>query len=258
MQTQITFATCFYVLKSKFDVSVYHQWMANFVSIVNNFNLVIFTDHNSASLIPITNNPRIKIVIKPIEQFYTYKFRDHWINNHANNILLNERTCWELNMLWSEKIHFVVEAQTHFTTNLYGWCDIGYFRNRINDTHTCALLEWPNPKKLNKLKSDKIYYACVNPSNLKQFAPLVKSNQLLPPEQNTIAGGFFMLHNSMLPLWHKIYYNMLDAFFQKNWLVKDDQQVILYCALKHPKCFILTTENKVTYDNWFMFQRFLQ
>jgi hypothetical protein len=44
-------------------------------------------------------------------------------------------------MLWSEKISFVKETMDnqYFNTEYYGWCDIGYFRNRSNDLHTVFL-----------------------------------------------------------------------------------------------------------------------
>jgi len=49
-------------MKSKFDSNTYIEWMNNFISIVNNFNLVIYTDENSNSRIPevAKENSRIK------------------------------------------------------------------------------------------------------------------------------------------------------------------------------------------------------
>ena len=61
----ITFSSCFYIIKSKFDKDTYINWMNNFISIVNNFNLVIYTDENSLKFINKRENPRIKIIIKP-------------------------------------------------------------------------------------------------------------------------------------------------------------------------------------------------
>ena len=43
----ITFSTCFYVLKSKFSVETYLTWINNLLSVVNNFNLVIYTNKES-------------------------------------------------------------------------------------------------------------------------------------------------------------------------------------------------------------------
>ena len=70
----ITFSSCFYIIKSKFDSTTYVQWMNNFISIVNQFNLVIYTDKNSISYINTNNNPRIKVIIKPIGEFYNFKY----------------------------------------------------------------------------------------------------------------------------------------------------------------------------------------
>ena len=72
----ITFSSCFYIIKSKFDPSIYIQWMNNFISMVNNFNLVIYTDENSSKYIETNGNPLITVVIKPIEQFYNYKYKE--------------------------------------------------------------------------------------------------------------------------------------------------------------------------------------
>ena len=136
----ITYSSCFYIIRSKFEPNIYIEWMNNFLSIVNNFNLVIYTDENSSRYIPhiARENPKIKIIIKPLEEFYNYKYKDYWIENHTNNILLNDKSCWELNMLWSEKIWFVNECieRKYFETEFYGWCDIGYFRNRPYDINT--------------------------------------------------------------------------------------------------------------------------
>ena len=67
--SSITFSSCFYIIKSKFEPEVYINWMNNFISIVNNFNLVIYTDENSSKYIDTRDNPRIKIIIKPFEDF---------------------------------------------------------------------------------------------------------------------------------------------------------------------------------------------
>jgi hypothetical protein len=43
----LTLSTCWYSLKSKFDNKIYLQWIKNILSIVNNFNLIIYTDSES-------------------------------------------------------------------------------------------------------------------------------------------------------------------------------------------------------------------
>lgn len=265
----ITFSSCFYIIKSKFEPDIYIEWMRNFLSIVNNFNLVIYTDENSATFIPEASkiNDKIKIVIKPIEEFYNYKYKGYWIDNHNKNILLNDKSNWELNMLWSEKVWFVKETveRKYFETEFYGWCDIGYFRNRPEDLNTSFLSNWPSPDKILQLNKDKIHYACIN-NDIRYMTYMYKIvNEKnkdgvpvnpIPPYQVSVAGGFFMLHKNKIDWWSKTFDSKLELYFNNNYLVKDDQIILIDCILSDQEKFVLFTETN-QYDNWFMFQRIL-
>lgn len=263
----ITFSSCFYIIKSKFDYRIYIEWMNNFISIVNKFNLVIYTDENSFKYIDTKNNPKIKIIIKSLDKFYNYKYKDYWITNHENNHLLNDKSCWQLNMLWSEKIQFVKQTyeNKYFDTEFYGWCDIGYFRNRPNDIHTSRLTNFGNNQViLNNI--DKISYACIKNDDgyMNYLHNLVNSRNdknlpviPIPSHQNSIAGGFFILHKNNIDWWSTTYDNKLKLYFENNYLVKDDQIILVDCILSNLDKFNLFRENNDNFDNWFMFQRIL-
>lgn len=265
----ITFSSCFYILKSKFDKSTYIKWMNNFISIVNEFYLVIYTDESSVKYIDIKNNPRIKIIIKPLDQFYTYKYKELWIKNHENNDLLNDRINWEVNMLWNEKIWLTNETckNNYFNTDYYGWCDIGYFRNRDNDINSSKLMKWGNKSKIEKINKNTVLYGLVN-RNLQYINNLQNTinnkNTIglpqipIPKNQFSIAGGFFISHKDKLEWWVETYYKKLDLYLKNNYLVKDDQIILVDCIFSQITEFILLQENIQEYDNWFMFQRLLQ
>jgi hypothetical protein len=242
--------------------------MNNFISIVNKFNLVIYTDENSFKYIDTKNNPKIKIIIKSLDKFYNYKYKDYWIKNHENNYLLNDKSCWELNMLWSEKIQFVKQTyeNKYFDTEFYGWCDIGYFRNRPHDIHTSRLTNWGNNQVILRNNIDKISYACIkNDDGYMNFLHnLVNSRNdknlpviPIPAHQNSIAGGFFILHKNNIEWWTTTYDNKLKLYFENNYLVKDDQIILVDCILSNLDKFNLFRENNDHFDNWFMFQRIL-
>ena len=80
----ITFSTCWYELKSKFNKKIYESWFSNFLLNVYNFNLVIYTDEKSKYLINdyIQNNNRIKVIILDMNEFYNYKYKENLIKNH--------------------------------------------------------------------------------------------------------------------------------------------------------------------------------
>lgn len=264
----ITFSTCFYVINSKFPPEKYAEWMNNLLHIVNNFNLVIYTDENTLQYINANSNPKIKIIIKPLDQFYNYKYKDYWIQNHEKNVLLNNVSSWELNMLWAEKIHFVKETieKKYFDTEFYGWCDIGYFRNRSYDTNINLLINWPDSNKINTLPTDKVIYACVNnnDSYLNSIIQIINNKNShglpviqIPSDQVSIAGGFFILHKNMINWWFKTFNQKLKLYFKRNYLVKDDQIIIADCVFSNLDKFHIFRELDPLYDNWFMFQRIL-
>lgn len=267
----VTFVSCWYMLKSKFPVNTYLQWIRFILESVNNyFYLIIFTDIQSECLLKkyvdahYFENKNIKIIIKPFEKMYNYKYKDNWIKNHNANTLLNNKSEWKLNMLWAEKIHFVNDArenQYFQLTDFYGWCDIGYFREGV-----CS--NFANPLKIKLLNKNKIYYARINSDeNMKYLEKIVLSkneNGLpivpIPENQNSISGGFFIAHNSKVHDWNTIFDKKLNLYFQHNYLVKDDQIIILDCFFTESKRFELITERDSEYINknhWFQFRRFL-
>ncbi len=175
-------------------------------------------------------------------------------------------TCYQ--MLWSEKIHFVNETiqQKYFVTEFYGWCDIGYFRGRDMDLDMNTLKFWPSLDTINELPKDKIQYACVNTNDayLNLLYTIVNNKnefglpmQPIPPEQVSLAGGFFILHVSRASWWHDTYYNKLKLYFDNNYLVKDDQIIIADCVFSNINAFALRIEPNSRLDPWFMFQRLL-
>jgi hypothetical protein len=265
----LTLVSCWYELKSKFNRNIYNTWISNLLLNVVKFNLVIYTNITSKKLIePYINNNRIKVVIKDTKDFYNYKYKSCWIKNHKQNALLNNKICWELNMLWSEKISFVKHAyeQHYFDTELYGWCDIGYFRGRVNDIDSNLIKKWPGKNTMNNLNQKKIHYAnvCNNTNyNNSLFKYVMSKNNIglpqipIPPNQCSIAGGFFILHKNNINWWWKTYDERLQLYFNHNYLVKDDQIILVDCVLNNLNKFQIHKECNPLYDNWFMFQRIL-
>ena len=265
----VTFSTCWYNFKSKFPTDTYLTWIDNMLSNVNNYYLVIYSDlESSPHLLKYLNNPRIILVIKPVEDFYNYKYKTQWIQNHQNNPLLNDRVDWKVNMLWCEKVHFVHETmqRADFNTDYYGWCDIGYFRCGAKDLSKDDLVNWPSNDKIKSLNQDKIYYAIVNRDrgfidflyniiNDKNANGLPKTP--IPPYQFSIAGGFFVSHRKNIEWWRDTFDSRLSRYFQNDYLVKDDQIIVVDCVFSEISRFILCQEDEPAFDNWFLFQRFL-
>ena len=265
----VTYSTCWYNFKAKFNKDTYGEWIDNMLTNVNNYNLVIYTNEDSFEMLSKYIQPNIKIIVKDHTDFYGYQYEEYWIKNHEKNDLLNEYIDWKVNMLWSEKINFVKETceNKYFDTEYYGWCDIGYFRNRNNDSHIDSLKNWPNNEKILALDKNKIHYALINNDQMyvSYLYEIIRNKNRkglpineIPPNQYSIAGGFFTLHKSKIEWWHETYYKRLLLYFENDYLVKDDQILIVDCVFTYPFNFQLYAERYEEYDNWFMFQRIFQ
>ena len=264
----ITFSTCWYNFKAKFNLDTYYSWIDNMLTNVNNYYLVIYTDDMGFKYLQKYASNNIVIVNKPYTEFYNYKYKDYWISNHAKNKLLNSMVDWRVNMLWSEKVHFVHETMKHkyFETEFYGWCDIGYFRNRSIDIPKHRLKYWPNNEKISKLNKNKVYYGLINNNSnyINSLYMLIQNKNSLglpseeiPSNQLSIAGGFFMCHKDKVEWWKETYNKKLYLYFENNCLVKDDQIIVIDCIFSSLENFVLQREDSTYYDNWFLFQRYL-
>lgn len=266
----ITFVSAFYILKSKFSKEKYESWFSNLLPNIKKFNLIIFCDKKSKILLEkyTNHNEKIKLVVLEIEKFHNYNYKTNWITNHQKNRLAGYDD-WQLNMLWSEKLSFVKNAyeNKYFPeTEWYGWCDIGYFRgDELGDISHEQIQNWPNQDKINDLNKDKIYYALVrfNENYLQSLYHIINERnefglprRPIPEDQWSIAGGFFLIYKNNIENWFNKYDDRLQLYFKHNYLVKDDQIIIVDLLFSDIHKFELIKE--VTRANpWFVFQRFL-
>jgi len=276
-EPNITFSTCWYLFKSKFNRETYLHWIENFLSITNHFFLVIYCDEESSPHIEtFLSNPYIKRVIKPLDQFYNYRYKEKWIKNHEKNWLLRETIDWPLNMLWAEKVHFVsqtMHSEYFPKTDFYGWCDIGYFRDDFTMMKSMSknpnLFDtWCCREKIERLDKTKIYYAMVNNNSSyirSLFNRIQHKNayglpqQPIPADQTSIAGGFFLAYREKIDWWKNTFDQKLALYFHYDYLVKDDQIIIVDIVFSSSNVshFFLVRENMPPYNNWFLFLRYL-
>ena len=273
MNNSLTLSTCWYNVKSKFTPETYKIWMSNFICNVHNFYLVIYTNTESIDLLNsiLLNNTNKNIRIEIVEMNDFFCIQYDWIYNHSKNNLLNNKseydTDWKLNMIWNEKINFVRKTakENYFNTKWFGWCDIGYFRGG-NNMGAQEIRSWPSLCKIAKLKEEKIYYGL--PGNRKNFNTLAriilnKNGENMPvvpipANQVSVAGGFFLCHHSMLDWWWNTYYTRVSDYFNNNYLIKDDQIIIIDCIFNNINNFCLIEESNPHNDRWFVFQNFLK
>ena len=105
----------------------------------------------------------------------------------------------------------------------------------------------------------------MNPNNLAFLKEIVERKNAwglpyepIPPQQISIAGGFFISHHSKIAGWRNLFDTKLQLYFHYDYLVKDDQIIIIDCILSEPQRFELIQEPAESKANeWFQFRRFL-
>lgn len=269
----ITFSTALYALHSKFPLTVYQTWMQQFFSIVQQqLFLVVYTDEASYATVleAAAQNPCIRVVLRPCEQFHGRIHKNFWEENHVRNRWLNQRTGWELNMLWNEKVWLVnetIQNPVFPKTAYYGWCDMGYFRNSPNNVPTETLQGvWANAEAVRRFNPQRIHYALVNPAGFEYMLSMKRNGHPveIPPEQVSIAGGFFFGGKDAVLWWRDVLTHKLEQeYIPFNRLVKDDQIIVLDCILEQGReennNRIQLHGNPNPYlDPWFVFQTLLK
>ena len=113
----------------------------------------------------------------------------------------------------------------------------------IND-----LVNWPDTNKINEFDKNKIVYACINNNDnyMNNIIEIINNkNQYnlpvipIPPFQNSIAGGFFIIYKEKINWWFNLFNITLERYFKNNYLVKDDQIILADCIFSNLDNFIL-------------------
>ncbi len=79
----------------------------------------------------------------------------------------------------------------------------------------------------------------------------------IPEDQTSIAGGFFLITKEKINWWNDTYYQILKIYFENNYLVKDDQIIIIDSIMNNQSEFKLIKETLPRMDKWFAFCNFL-
>ena len=244
----LTLSTCWYTFKNKHNTGKYIEWMKNFLNYVDNFNLIIYTNQNSVDIFKnFSLSDRVKIVILEKEDWDLIKYEQQLLNNFERNIYLKNQLSFEVWLVYLQKTYLVKKTikDNHFDTKFYGWCDIGYFRNT-------TAKDWATSRSLNKLSPEKINYCLMKNLfidklrfflNQKDFS-MNEARKKIPPNQQSIAGGFFVGNKEKCLEWSGFFDTTLMYYLNNNLLIKDDQIIILDCVLQKETFFNLVNSSK--------------
>jgi hypothetical protein len=244
-------------MKNRHGYEKHMNWFRDFIGVINQFYLVIYTGENEYPWIcneiqklDETTQRKMKVILKPFSEFHNYKHERFWMDNNARpECKISEIADWRLNMLWCEKTHFVRETieKQYFDTEYYGWCDVGYFRDTLSwgggEYRERIRKQWPNPNKINRLHKDKVYYGCnISPKNLHTCYYFHMNHfhnkepdtgiprDLYPPLAHLLSGGFYITGREKALWWCRRFQDVLEQYITNNAVIQDDQHIIAHCV----------------------------
>jgi teichuronic acid biosynthesis glycosyltransferase TuaG len=261
-----TIVSCYYSIKSKFPSIKYIEWMNNFLSL--ECNLVIYTDKESESIIRSIRArkglmDRTAIIIKPIEDWTMYPYRDAYLHSHTIDTE-NDIHSPELYMLWNEKTFFVNDAikLNPFHSQWFFWSDIGCMRYKemFKDVQG-----YPNPYRVLDLPSHKFILSSIIPFSKEDSMkdgyspiPYLFRNRTVDKSCGNVVriqGGFFGGHISQWSKWTSLFSSMFAEFVRTKTFIGKDQYIMASVFLNNPNDFHLfqATDNNIIRDPWFDF-----
>lgn len=247
-----TIVTAYYELENKKTSSdEYYKWMANFLTNCQSY-MIIFTDTQSYDRIlnlrkDFMNNT--KIIVCPIDNFYTYKYLEHWkkdiLRDHE---IPRVKHSIELYMIWNEKSMFLKKAieLNPFNTDYFCWSDIGMVRG---DDTIQYIKEYPVID--DRIDKNKVYLLNIQYifSHNDIFSELASERYRY---LNAIGGTVFFGHKNVLLLWIAKYYEMLEEFVNKDYFAGKDQSLMACVYVKNSNMIKLIRPHHCPIgDPWF-------
>ena len=243
-----TVVTAFYDLyQNKYGRNAYYQWIKNFIPHLEN-NVIIFTDEKGNKVLQEICKERqttTKIIVLPMNQFYTFKYLKHWQKDferdhekYYHNIALY--------MIWNEKSYFVKRAieENPFNSEYFCWADIGIIRDSNNIQY---IRKFPTIRS--DVENDKIYLLNIIPRDISHLTPNVSEYFRFI---NYMGGGVIYGHKDIFLQWTKVFYETLDEFISQDLFAGKDQSIMAYVSIKFPKMVkLIKPEPSPLKDDWF-------
>ena len=255
MNKDITIVTCYLTIdKSKRGKQNYKIWLMNYLSIINDNNIVIYC--NCDEIINIIEKIRCnfsnstKIIKVNIKDLYSYKYIDYFIKDNKRD---PERYhSIELYLIWNNKVAFMYDVykNNYFDTEYYMWTDIGMIRE---EKLYNILYENKFKCNINKLNKNKITLLKINDFTEEELS---YKNIIIPYRYDEIlnrcGAGVIISSKSMMEKWYNIYYSMLDTFISNDYFAGKEQNILNNIYIKFGDDLIDLIEVKnYNLDRWF-------
>jgi len=226
----------FQIETTRHRFSDYLKWVNNLLKI--NKPIVFFVQPNISDIIKKKRPNKFKNKTIWIERnfsnLYAYKnylkqFKETYIIDRAKS-----RHSIDLYIIWSEKVNFLKESikNNYFNTKYFFWVDAGLFKQKNMENY---VNNWPSISKVRK--DPRVILNGIRKIEKDEFTKLMKfdhsTHQKFMNDFN-VAGGFFGGRNDYLMKFIKLYYKVIDIFYNKKIYIGTDQNIFSIIGYSHP------------------------
>lgn len=247
----ITIVTAYMEIpKKKFTSSIYYNWIKNYLEILKETRIVIYT--NSDKIFELIKEIRkdyleyTKIIKVNIEDLYCYKYINYFKKDYDRDPERYHDPL--LYLIWNNKTSFIYETykKKYFDTELYAWTDIGMIRDDKTYKILKELLPLNNIEKINK---KKVYLLEVEKFIEKELNYIEEKPYKF--NDNRCGGGVILCSNENIEEFNKKYYDMMDKFIEYDIFSGKDQNILNNLYIKNKEKIELVEPKKSPFDKWF-------
>lgn len=258
-ENRCTIVSCYYKSPAKHSTSEYDEWMANFLTTVEN-EMIIFCDEESYEKIMTLRKDFQEITfvyVLPLEETYCGNphYKEVWMKDWQRDI---EHSIHHPNLynIWNEKSMFVYRIMqlNPFNTDFFCWCDIGCFRNK-NDLHLFKN-GWPSSTFLSTAAKDKMYFLNITPFEESDFEKQANGLSRSFEYDTRIGATIFLGHRFIFEKWVEYFYKYMNDYITKDYFAGKDQNIIATIYVLHQEIFKLIRPAANEGDPWFYLQRY--
>jgi hypothetical protein len=222
MSLPLTVVSGFWTIKSKHNESLFKSWFWTTLRI--NCPYIIFGNKEGLELVkPYRNEFSTEIRELPIENFYTYKFKDT-IAIHEKHVPSKE-----LNMIWNEKLFLMQKAsqENPFNSEWFIWVDAGIclYRDKVPPQTPLG-----NSKKLLDLPKNKIIFTSSE-------KPYFNQKDFEKNKYYHFVSGTYMIHKSFIDEFIEEFKEACQKYLTLSEWYHTDQVILTKIYKEKPELF---------------------
>ena len=262
--SQATLVTAYHELSelSKHSTAEYTSWLTNFLSLAD--NMVIFTTETELQALQEMRQASAGcsvFVIQALQETFTYQ-SFNWTLQAMKDPEKEFHQSTYLYVIWNEKSHWLLQSSRldPFQSDYFFWTDSGQFRNTTEFKISQIGIHRTWIQTISFIPYGKIVVLSILPFTCIELT-LDRRNHTIhfDTRKARLGGGNFGGDKNAVEKWHRVYYRVLERYFEEEAFAGKDQVIMATSCIENKEmCHIIDADKVVrtgkVSDPWFALQ----